>query len=56
MVLKADIEKYTADEAALTEKTAVLDEDISVCDGDVQAATKVREIETPFVAFLLLSP
>merc|ERR1719327_2268283 len=44
-VLKADIEKYTADAAALTEKIAKLDEDISVWEGDVKAATKVREIE-----------
>merc|ERR1719261_1807786 len=44
-VLKADIEKYTADAAALTEKIAKLDDDISVWEGDVKAATKVREIE-----------
>merc|ERR1719178_499403 len=44
-ILKADIEKYTADAAALSEKIGVLDEDISVWKGDVKAATKVREIE-----------
>merc|ERR1719178_560630 len=44
-ILKADIEKYTADAAALSEKIGVLDEDISVWEGDVKAATKVREIE-----------
>merc|ERR1719230_1928868 len=44
-VLKADIEKYTADAAALTEKIAKLDDDISVYEVDVKAATKVREIE-----------
>jgi len=44
-VLKADIEKYTADAAALTEHIAKLDDDIAVWEGDVKAATKVREIE-----------
>merc|ERR1719267_505227 len=43
--LKADIQKYTADAAKLTKEIAGLDEDISVWEGDVKAATKVREIE-----------
>merc|ERR1719486_1076260 len=44
-VLKADIQKYTADAALLTKEIAGLDEDISVWNGDKNAATKVREIE-----------
>merc|ERR1719238_839041 len=44
-VLKADIQKYTADAALLTKEIAGLDEDISVWNGDIKAATKVREIE-----------
>jgi tetratricopeptide (TPR) repeat protein len=44
-VLSADIEKCTADAEALTEHIAKLDEDIAVWEGDVKAATKVREIE-----------
>merc|ERR1719428_1653171 len=44
-ILKADIQKYTADAAQLTKEIAGLDEDISVWNGDVKAATKVREIE-----------
>merc|ERR1719197_2165652 len=43
--LNADIQKYTADAAKLTKEIAGLDEDISVWEGDVKAATKVREIE-----------
>jgi prefoldin subunit 5 len=43
--LKADIAKYTADAARLTNKIAAHDEDISVWQGDEKAATKVREIE-----------
>merc|ERR1719465_152276 len=43
--LKADIQKYTADAAQLTKEIAELDEDISVWEGDIKAATKVREIE-----------
>merc|ERR1719331_1516794 len=44
-VLKADIQKYTADAALLTKEIAELDEDISIWKGDIKAATKVRDIE-----------
>merc|ERR1719460_1767269 len=44
-ILKADIEKATATAAKLTKEIAELDEDISVWDGDMKAATKVREVE-----------
>merc|ERR1719214_388045 len=44
-VLKADIQKYTADAALLTKEIAELDEDIAIWTGDIKAATKVREIE-----------
>lgn len=44
-VLKADIQKYTADAALLTKEIAELDEDISIWNGDIKAATSVREIE-----------
>merc|ERR1719261_2207543 len=44
-VLKADIQKYSADATLLTKEIAELDEDISVWTGDIKAATKVREIE-----------
>jgi hypothetical protein len=44
-VLKADIQKYTADAALLTKEIAELDEDISIWSGDIKAATSVREIE-----------
>eukprot|EP00444_Apocalathium_aciculiferum_P031609 CAMPEP_0183484572 /NCGR_PEP_ID=MMETSP0370-20130417/178988_1 /TAXON_ID=268820 /ORGANISM="Peridinium aciculiferum, Strain PAER-2" /LENGTH=950 /DNA_ID=CAMNT_0025677863 /DNA_START=53 /DNA_END=2906 /DNA_ORIENTATION=- len=44
-MLKADIEKYTATAAKLTQEIAEHDEDISVWTGDQKAATKVREIE-----------
>merc|ERR1719504_98415 len=44
-VLKADIQKYTADAARLTKEIAEHDEDISVWTGDSKAATKVRGIE-----------
>merc|ERR1719326_2758061 len=43
--LSADIQKYEADAAALTKEIAAHDEDISVWEGDIKAATKVREIE-----------
>jgi prefoldin subunit 5 len=43
--LKADIQKYTADAAKLTKEIAELDEDISIWQGDIKAATNVREIE-----------
>merc|ERR1711881_436033 len=43
--LKADIQKYTADAAQLTKDIAELDEDISIWNGDIKAATSVREIE-----------
>jgi len=44
-VLKADIEQYTATAEKLSKEIAELEEDISVWEGDVKAATKVREIE-----------
>merc|ERR550537_1418073 len=44
-VLKADIQKYTADAAQLTKEIAGHDEDISVWNGDIKAATNVRDIE-----------
>merc|ERR1719343_994120 len=44
-VLKADIQKCTADASLLTKEIAELDEDISIWNGDIKAATSVREIE-----------
>jgi len=44
-MLKADIQKYTSDAARLTKEIAGHDEDISVWNGDVKAATKVRSME-----------
>merc|ERR1719379_411870 len=44
-VLKADIQKFTANAAQLTKEIAGLDEDISIWEGDIKAATNVREIE-----------
>merc|ERR1719174_307238 len=44
-MLKADIQKYEADASALAKEIADHDEDISVWEGDIKAATKVREIE-----------
>merc|ERR1719183_795475 len=44
-VLKADIQKYTADAKQLTKEIAELDEDIAIWNGDIKAATNVREIE-----------
>merc|ERR1719181_419821 len=44
-VLKADIQKQTAKAAQLTKEIAELDEDISIWNGDIKAATNVREIE-----------
>merc|ERR1719324_531794 len=44
-MLKADIQAYTAKAAKLTKEIAELDEDISIWNGDIKAATKVREIE-----------
>merc|ERR1719379_2244278 len=41
-VLKADIQKYAADAAALAKEIAGHEEDISVWKGDVKAATSVR--------------
>merc|ERR1711865_201304 len=43
--LKAEIQKYSADAAKLTKEIAGLDEDISIWEGDIKAATNVREIE-----------
>merc|ERR1719281_1085002 len=44
-VLKADIADYTAHAATLAKEIAELEEDISVKQGDIKAATKVREVE-----------
>merc|ERR1719398_207489 len=44
-VLKADIQQFSANAARLTKEIAGLDEDISVWNGDIKAATNVREIE-----------
>jgi prefoldin subunit 5 len=44
-MLKADIAKAIADADLLTKEIAGLDQDISVWNGDMKAATKVREIE-----------
>merc|ERR1719468_1049408 len=44
-VLKADIEKAVATIEKLTEEIAELEEDVSIWEGDMKAATKVREIE-----------
>merc|ERR1719214_337276 len=44
-VLKADIQQAAAHAAQLTKEIAGLDEDISVWNGDIKAATNVREIE-----------
>merc|ERR1719460_2780418 len=50
-MLKADIQKYEADAAALAKEIAQHDEDIAVWQGDQKAATKVREIEnTDYIA------
>merc|ERR1719215_312159 len=44
-VLKADIEKYTADAARLTKEIAEHEADIAAWTGDTKAATKVRSME-----------
>merc|ERR1719498_2301369 len=44
-MLKADIAKGTADAAQLGKEIAGLDQDISIWQGDMKAATKVRQIE-----------
>merc|ERR1719316_1370147 len=44
-VLKADIQKYAADAELLSKEIAEHEEDIAVWNGDMKAATKVREIE-----------
>jgi prefoldin subunit 5 len=44
-MLKADIAKSIADAELLTKEIAGLDEDVAVWEGDMKAATKVREIE-----------
>merc|ERR1719191_1879611 len=44
-VLKADIQKYTADAEQLAKQIAESEEDITVWTGDQKAATKVREID-----------
>jgi prefoldin subunit 5 len=43
--LQADIQKYEADAERLTLEIAKHDEDISTYEGDLKAATKVREVE-----------
>jgi len=43
--LKADIQKYTAGAAKLTKEIAGLDEDVAIWNGDIKAATRVRNIE-----------
>jgi len=44
-MLKADIAKATADAAQLGKEIAGLDEDVSIWNGDMKAATSVRGIE-----------
>jgi hypothetical protein len=44
-ILKADIGKAVADAAQLGKEIAGLDEDVSIWEGDKNAATKVRQIE-----------
>merc|ERR1719262_1895948 len=44
-VLKADIQKYAADAELLAKEIAEHEEDIAVWNGDMKAATKVRDIE-----------
>merc|ERR1719478_1356850 len=44
-MLNADIEKYEADAAQLTKEIGQFDEDISTNQGDIRAATAVREKE-----------
>merc|ERR1711907_686816 len=44
-VLKADIQSYAANAARLTKEIAELDEDMGIWNGDIKAATNVREIE-----------
>jgi len=43
--LKADIQQNAAQAAQLTKEIAGLDEDVSIWNGDIKAATNVREIE-----------
>merc|ERR1719454_2715042 len=44
-VLKADIKKAVATVAKLTKEISELEEDVSTWNGDVKAATKVRDAE-----------
>merc|ERR1719201_1849082 len=44
-VLKADIEQYATDATMLGKKIRSLEDDVACWEGDVNAATKVREIE-----------
>jgi len=44
-MLKADIQKYEADSQALAKEIAAHEEDMSVWNGDMKAATGVRDIE-----------
>merc|ERR1719161_2578249 len=44
-ILKADIQKYTADAEQLAREIADHEADIATWTGDIKAATKVREIE-----------
>merc|ERR1719456_1494384 len=43
--LTADIEDYESSAGSLAKQIKTLDEDISTWEGDLKAATKVREIE-----------
>merc|ERR1719331_2208150 len=44
-MIKADIAKATADAAQLGKEIAGLDQDVATWNGDMKAATKVRQIE-----------
>ena len=46
-MLKADIAKAVADAAQLGKEIQGLDADVSVWNGDMKAATSVRQIEKP---------
>ena len=52
-MFKADVGKYTATAAKLTKEIAEHEEDIPVWNGDIKAATKVREIEKADMAIVL---
>merc|ERR1719473_2090441 len=44
-ILQADIQQYEADAKRLAGEIAKKDEDVSTWEGDLKAATKVREVE-----------